>query len=432
MSTLIYNCKAVLMDEAKTVLENAYITMEDKHISYVGTEKPTGKFDNEIDCDGNVIMPGIVNAHTHVPMVMMRGFGGGKNLQDWLGECIFPTEAKWDEEAIKAATNLGLAEMISSGVTTIADMYMFSDIIAVEAYHAGISANISCGGVLFSDDFDPDNNSDCQQQILLFEKYHNAGEGQILIDASIHGEYTSNKNLWEWMADFASINNIGMHMHLSETQFEHEECKKRHGGLTPVEVMQKYDVFDVRTIAAHSVWVTENDMEIMAKHNVSAIHNPISNLKLGSGIAPVPKLIEKGVNVCLGTDGVSSNNSTDLFSDIKFASILHNGANHDPLALSPYDALKFATTCGGTALGRKVGEIKEGYVADLVLIDFDAINNIPCHDVIENLVYSTNKSNVMMTIARGEIIYKNGEFFTIDIEKTKEQVKNYAMEKLFR
>lgn len=432
MSTLIYNCKAVLMDEEKTVLENAYITTENKHITYVGTEKPSGNFDEEIDCGGNVLMPGIVNAHTHIPMVMMRGFGGGKNLQDWLHECIFPTEAKWDEKSIQAATNLGLAEMISSGVTAIADMYMYSDVIAECVYKSGISGNISCGGVLFSEDFDPDTHNDCKQQIYLFEKYHNIGEGQILIDASIHAEYTSNPKLWEWTADFASINNIGMHLHLSETEFEHEECKKKYDGLTPAQVMEKYEVFDVRTIAAHSVFVTENDMEIMAKHKVSAIHNPISNLKLGSGVAPIPKLLEKGVNVCLGTDGVSSNNSTDLFSDIKFASIIHNGVNHDPLALSPYDALKFATTCGGVALGRKIGEIKEGFVADLIIVDFDAINNMPCHDVIENLVYSANKSNVLMTMARGEVVYKNGEFLTIDIEKTKEDVKSYAMEKLFK
>ena len=360
MSILIHNCTAVLMDEAGTVMPGAYVVVEGTKIRSVGTERPWGPFDQEIDGHGNVLMPGFVNAHTHVPMTAMRGYGDGNNLQDWLNNYIFPVEARWDDRAVRACTALGLAEMISSGVTSIADMYMHTDIIAQEVASAGISANLSVGGVLFGEGFDPNTNHDCVAQRELTEKWHNYNDGQIRIDASIHGEYTSRKELWQWMADYAREHNLGMHVHISETKAEHEACIARHGK-TPIQTLNDYGVWDGRAIAAHCVWTTPEDWAIMAEKGISAIHNPISNLKLGSGIAPIPAMKKAGVNVCLGTDGVSSNNCTDLFSDLKFAAILHNGANCDPLALLPLDALKMATRDGGIALGRQTGVIQGGY-----------------------------------------------------------------------
>ena len=409
MSILIHNCTAVLMDQAGTVLPGAYVAVEGTKIVSVGTVRPQGTFDQEIDGKGNVLMPGFVNAHTHVPMTAMRGYGDGNNLQDWLNNYIFPVEARWDDRAVRSCTALGLAEMIASGVTTIADMYMHTDIIAQEVASAGISANLCCGGVLFGDTFDPATHGDCVAQRELTEKWHNYNDGQIRIDASIHGEYTSRKELWQWMADYARDHGLGMHVHISETKAEHEACLARHGK-TPIQTLDEYGVWDGRAIAAHCVWTTPEDWAIMAEKGISAIHNPISNLKLGSGIAPVPAMKQAGVNVCLGTDGVSSNNCTDFFSDLKFAAILHNGANCDPLALLPLDALKMATRDGGVALGRKTGVIEAGYEADLILVDFSHLNLTPCHSVISNLAYAAHGSDVCMNMARARSYTRMGTF----------------------
>ena len=432
MKTLISNVRAVLMDGTGTVLSDAFVAVEGDKITSVGQERPQGTFDREIDGKGNVLMPGFVNAHTHVPMTAMRGYGDGNNLQDWLHNFIFPTEAKWDDRAVACCTDLGLAEMIASGVTTIADMYMRTNVIAGRVAACGINANLSCGGVFFGTDFDPETVHDCAAQRELTEQWHGYNNGQILVDASIHGEYTSSAPLWEWMANYAREKGLGMHVHISETRTEHEECKARHGGLTPIQVLDRHGVWDGRAIAAHCVWTTPEDWAIMAEKGISAIHNPMSNLKLGSGIAPVAALRKAGVNVALGTDGVSSNNCTDLFGDLKIAAILQNGANCDPLALLPGEALEMATANGGKALGRKTGRIQAGYDADLILVDFNALNLTPCHDVISNLVYAAHGSNVTMNMARGKVIYENGEFLAIDIDRVKREVQEYALPLLFR
>lgn len=431
MTTLIHNCTAVLMDEAGTVLPGAYVAVEGTKITSVGTVRPQGAFDQEIDGKGNVLMPGFVNAHTHVPMTAMRGYGDGNNLQDWLNNYIFPVEARWDDRAIRSCTALGLAEMIASGVTTIADMYDHCDAITQEVVAAGLSANIARGTTLFADEFDPAVFPGCVELRELVDRWHGYNDGQILVDACIHGEYTSDRRLWAWLADYAKEKGLGMHVHISETRTEHEECIARHGK-TPLQTLNNYGVWDTRSIAAHCVWTTPEDWALMAEKGISAVHNPISNLKLGSGIAPVPAMKKAGVNVCLGTDGVSSNNCTDFFGDLKFAAILHNGANRDPLALLPLDALKMATRDGGIALGRKTGVIQAGYMADLILVDFSHLNLTPCHSVISNLAYAAHGSDVVMNMARGKVIYKDGDFLTIDLERVRREVADYALPLLFQ
>lgn len=432
MGILFSNVTAVLMDEARTVLPNAYVLVEGGNIVSVSRERPAGFDGKQINGGGKVLLPGFVNAHTHVPMTAMRGYGGGHDLQSWLNNYIFPAEDKWDDRALRACADLGLAEMIASGVTCIADMYMRMGVVARAVLDAGISANLCNGAVYFGDpaEFSPDKCGDCENLTRLYEDWHNAGNGQILVDASIHAEYTSCAPVWEWAAGFARERGLGMHVHLSETKREHEECIARYG-MTPAALFAKHGVFDGRAIAAHCVWTTSEDWAIMAKHGVSCIHNPASNLKLGSGVAPIPAMKKAGVNVALGTDGVSSHNATDFFFDVKLAAILHNGVNRDPLALTAWDALEMATVNGGAALGRKTGRIAPGYDADLILVDFDAPNLIPCHDVAENLAFSAHGSNVVMNMCRGKVIYKDGEFLTIDIERVKKEMDGYAVPKLF-
>ena len=432
MKTLIQDVTAVLLDDNRTVLKNAYVAVEDSKITYVGVQRPVGSFHEVIHGKGQVLMPGFVNCHTHIPMTLLRGYGGGQNLQTWLNDYIFPAEAKLDDRAVAAGTGLGLAEMIANGVTCIVDMYAHTGTIAKEILNAGISANLSCGGVYFGapEDFVPDKCNDCKAQVALTEEWHGAGTGQIMVDASIHGEYTSNAPLWKWMADFAQKHGQRMHVHVSETKSEHADSIARHGK-TPIQILDQYGVWENGGMAAHCVYTTPEDWAIMAAKNVTVAHNPYSNLKLGSGVAPVPAMQKVGVNVALGTDGVSSHNSTDPFADMKLAAILHNGVSCDPMAVTPYQALKMATANGGKALGRKTGKIEVGYEADLILVNFDTPNNFPCHDVIENLVYASRGCDVTMNMARGKVIYKDGEYYTIDLERIKHEVTEYALPLIF-
>lgn len=429
---LLHHCRALLMDEAATVLDDAFVVVEGETIASVTPTRPAGAFTQEIDCGGNVLMPGLVNAHTHIPMTLMRGYAGGCDLHTWLNDWIFPAEAKLDDRAVRAGADLALAELIAGGVTTIADMYMHTPAIAQAVLAAGISANLSCGGVYFGapGDFSPAACPDCDHQRQLTEEFHGAGNGQILVDASIHGEYTSNVPLWQWMADYAQRKGLGMHVHVSETQSEHEGSLTR-WGLTPFRILDRYGVWDTRAIAAHCVWTTEDDWAGMAEKGVACVHNPVSNLKLGSGVAWIPAMKAAGVPIALGTDGVSSNNNQDMFEEMKFAAVLHNGVTRDPLALLPQDVLAMATREGAKALGRQTGRIAPGYVADLILVDFTRPHLTPCHSVMDNLVYAAHGSDVVMNMARGKIIYKDGTFLTLDLEKIQAEVKSYALPRLF-
>lgn len=431
-SILLYHCRALLMDGENTLLDPAYVVVEGERIASVSSTRPQGPFAQEIDCGGNVLMPGLVNAHTHIPMTLMRGYAGGCDLHTWLNDWIFPAEAKLDDRAVRAGADLALAELIAGGVTTIADMYMHTPAIAQAVLAAGISANLSCGGVYFGapGDFSPAACPDCDHQRQLTEEFHEAGNGQILVDASIHGEYTSNVPLWQWMADYAQRKGLGMHVHVSETQSEHEGSLTR-WGLTPFRILDRYGVWDTRAIAAHCVWTTEDDWAGMAEKGVACVHNPVSNLKLGSGVAWIPAMKAAGVPIALGTDGVSSNNNQDMFEEMKFAAVLHNGVTRDPLALLPQDVLAMATREGAKALGRQTGRIAPGYVADLILVDFTRPHLTPCHSVMDNLVYAAHGSDVVMNMARGKIIYKDGTFLTLDLEKIQAEVKSYALPRLF-
>lgn len=433
MSILFTNVTVLTMDGSRIPLKNAFVAVEGEKISCVGTDRPEGKFDRVIDGAGKVLLPGFVNAHTHLPMTLMRGYGGGHDLQSWLHDYIFPAEARLDDRAVAAGTALGLAEMIATGVTCVADMYMRTGVIADQIIKSGLSANLSCGGVYFgaAEDFSEDTCGDCRNQRELTENWHNYGGGQIRVDASIHAEYTSTAPLWRWMADYAQKHGLRMHVHTSETVSEHEASIARNAS-TPIQALNQYGVWDNGGIAAHCVYTTAEDWEVMKDKGVSCVHNPWSNLKLGSGVAPVPAMKRAGVNVALGSDGMSSHNAADLFSDMKLAACLPCGVGRDPMAMGAWDALEMATVNGARALGRTdTGVVAPGCLADLILVDLSHPNLTPCHDAAENLVFSARPSNVVMNMARGQVIYENGAFLTIDLDRVRAEVEGYALPLLF-
>ena len=270
MKILFRNVTAVTMDPDRPVIQNACVAVEGTQIASVGQEHPRGEFDRVIDGQGKALLPGLVNCHTHVPMALLRGYGGGHDLQHWLNDYIFPAEARLDARCVAAGTALGLAEMIASGTTCIADMYMHTGAVARTVLESGISANLSCGGVYFGapEDFSPDTCGDCRNQIALTEEWNGAGDGQIKVDASIHAEYTSNPPLWQWMAGYAAGRGLGMHVHVSETRSEHESCLQKYGK-TPVALLDQYGVWANGGTAAHCVWVSDGDMELMARRGIT-------------------------------------------------------------------------------------------------------------------------------------------------------------------
>lgn len=407
-------------------LSQGYVAVSQGKISYVGENRPEGSFSREISCENKVLMPGLVNAHTHVPMTLLRGMGGGNNLQDWLHNHIFPAEARLTPQAIRIGTRLAIAELLACGVTCVADMYDFCEDIMDVFVETGMKGHLSRGVLCFDPEADLNKLQGFVDSESLLEKWQSVDKHQIGCHLSIHAEYTSNPKVWEHMHKFMDKYQVGLHIHVSETQSEHEECKKRYGK-TPMAVLDDAHLWDLGGIAAHCVWTEESDWELMVKRGVSPVHNPISNLKLGSGVAPVAKMLEKGVNVCLGTDGVASNNNHDLWEEIKLTAMLHNGLSQNPTLLSSHKALELATKNGGIALGRKTGQVAEGYDADLILVDFSGVSMTPCHDMVENLVYSGCGRDVCLTMCGGKILYENGNYTTIDLAQVKKEVEEIGV-----
>ena len=432
MDTLFSNITAVTMADKLPVILGAYIGVTNGKISYISTKAPQEPANQVIDGRGMVLMPGLINCHTHIPMTPLRGYGDDHNLSDWLNNYIVPKEDLWDARAIRAATLLGLAECLRFGTTSISDMYYFSDTICQCVDEVGIKGNISRSITVFEDDYCFDKHAPSQELVALKEKWHGHDHGRIQVEASIHAEYTSFDKVWHGLAEYAINNGIGMHVHVSETKNEHESCLEKYG-LTPAQLLDVYHVWDTRSIAAHCVWLTDEDMELFARRGVTAVHCPNSNLKLASGIAPVRKMLNKGMNVALGTDGVSSSNNADLFEAIKLAALLSNGSTLDPVSLTAQEALKMATVNGAKAQGRELecGMIAPGMDADLIMLDFTQPHLIPCHNPISNLCYAASGHDVCMTMIRGKILYENGNYSTIDLQNVLQEFHDYVIPLMF-
>lgn len=428
MRQLFEHCTIVTVNENFDILEDAYLVVEGDTIAYIGASRPQGPFEQVIDGSGKVMMPGLYNNHAHMAMTLFRGYAEGLPLQQWLNEKIFPAEARLKPAYVRAASDLAMAEMIAGGCISFTDMYYFCDQTVQSALEAGVYANISRGVTCFAPGGEKQS-APYTESKALFDEFDGAGDGRIKIDMCIHAEYTNTPGMIAAMAELAAELGTRIHVHVSETKSEHEACLER-WGKTPSAYLASLGLFDVPATAAHCVWVDEADIALLGEKGVTVAHCPSSNLKLGSGIAPIARMLAQGLSLTIGTDGASSNNNLNMFEEMHLASLLQKGVNLDPMLLPPEQVLRMACTAGAASQGRRhCGCLKEGYKADLILLDFEKSHLAPCHNVVYNIVYSLQSADVCRVYVRGREIYRDGIVTGIDLERAKYDV-NKALREL--
>ncbi len=413
MNTLIYNI-AIL---GEPVSDRFSVLIQDKQIAYIGKERPEGSFDRTVDGRGRLMTPAFYNAHTHAAMTLFRGYGEDLSLHSWLHDRIFPAEERLNETNVYYGSMVAIAEMIRNGIVSFSDMYFFCDSTARAVGESGIKANISRSIVSFDESVDPAKDGRVKEAIDLHRTYHNAFDGRLFVDFSLHAEYTNTERMTRYVADLAADYGTGMQIHLSETEKEHTEGTLRRG-MTPTAFFEKCGLFRVPVTAAHGVFLTDDDRKILAENGATVVHNAISNLKLGSGIMPLRRTVDAGVNVALGTDGVASNNRLDLLREMQTAVLLAKGTSHAPESFTAKEGFLLATKNGALSQGRRdCGEIAVGMRADLLLWDWEALHNLPVYDGYTTLQGSALSSDVSLTMADGKILYEDGAFTTVDTEK---------------
>lgn len=407
-----------LIDENFEYQPNMYVGVMCSRIAYVSSEPPEdmGAFGDVYDGAGKLLMPGFYNAHAHSPMTLMRGYGENLPLHRWLNELIFPFEAKLYGDAVYWGQMLAMAESARYGIVSTSDMYMLCDDMVKAVVKSGMKANVAQNMVNIGVPMSEHPMLKAQEELILM--YHGFEDNRILTSACVHAEYTNTDETVDAITELAKKYDVDVQVHVSETEFEVNGCKERHDGMSPVKYLAKHGLFDNGATAAHCVWLDDEDRDILKEYNVTVASNPISNLKLVSGMCDVPKLYEKGINVAIGTDSVSSNNSLNFFEELKMFALIGKMKGNDAALMTPQQVLYSATRAGALAQGRKdCGIIKVGYRADMIVVDTTAPNMQPIHNIMNNLVYSADGKDVLMTIVDGRIVYQDGEYPTIDVEK---------------
>jgi len=414
MNTLFTNAR-ILVSTGEVIAGCLGVT--DKLIAFTGEVPEDFKAQRVIDCEGDLLMPGLVNAHTHLAMTLFRNAADDMELSSWLRERIWPLEDQLTGEDAYWGTMLAAAECIRGGCTCVNDMYFFMDRTAQAVADAGIRAMLGQGIVTGNDD----GKSRLALAKSLFEEFDGAEDGRIKIAITPHAEYTCNKATLAAAGDLADRLGARLHIHLSETFQEHEECKLRHE-LTPAAYLASLGMLHERTLLAHCVHIDEDDAALIGEAKAHVLHCPQSNLKLGSGIAPVPAMLAHRINVCLGTDGAASNNNLDMFEELRLAATLHKGVTGNATDVTAKQALSMATVNGAYALGFNAGRLTAGALADIIRIATKVPNMVPANDLRSAAVYSASAADVRMTMVNGRILYENGEFYTIDIDRVYAEV----------
>lgn len=417
-NTIIFNARILTMNEEMEIIKNGSILIEKNCIKEIRPGKIEMPDAEYFDAEGMIVMPGFVNTHTHVPMTMLRGYADDLPLHTWLNDHIFPAEARMvTPENVVIATRLAFIEMIKSGTTCFNDMYFFEDIIAAEARKAGIRAVV--GESLI--DFPTPSFRTLDEGIARCESLVQQWYGHELIHPTVcaHSPYTCSKQTLRKAKDITEKYNIPLHIHVAETRQEVEDITTR-TGLSPAAYLYSIGLLDRNVIAAHSVWLNPNDIELYARTGTSIAHCPKSNLKLASGIADTDAYLKAGINVGIGTDGTASNNTLDMVEETRFAALLPKGVHYNPEAVSAKTALRMSTINGAKALGLNhlTGSLEPGKRADLIVVHADASNMIPMYDEYSAIVYAANSKNIRSSMVNGKWIMLNREVMNIDKEET--------------
>ena len=420
----------VAMDNGGTVLEGGAVAVKDGVIVAVGAAADNNsEFTATQVLPGNnrVVMPGLVNGHTHAAMTLLRGVAEDLALMDWLGNYIFPAEIRFvDADFVRIGTELACWEMIRGGTTTFVDMYYYPDTIAEVVESCGMRALISAT-VIERPSPGADNAADSLAKGLEFIKRWKNKNPRITPIFGPHANYTLNEAQLRAVRQAAIDADVAIAIHMSESLYEVEYSKKNYGK-TSVEFFDDIGLFDVPTIGAHLVWPTETEIPLLAERRVGVIHNPTSNMKTAAGIAPVVKMLEAGVRVGLGTDGAASNNDLDMWEEIRLAAFLQKVERMDPQVMPAQTVLNMATRGGAGAigLGDSIGSLETGKRADIIQVSFDDVHFVPAYDVISHLVYVADEQDVSTVVVDGRILMQDKEILTIDTARVSAQAKELA------
>ncbi len=410
MNTLFVNGKLLSFAGSTEITDNSAVAVKGSSIVYAGKKDSPEfdnickdiKFDRTVDLSGKLIMPGFKNCHTHSGMTFLRSAADDMKLDDWLNKQIFPREALLNADDIYYATILAVMEYLTSGVTEICDMYLTPESIAKACEDTGMRC-VQCAG---TNDFTPD------PEIML-EYYDKLNKGSSLTSyrLGIHAEYTCSEKLLKRVSEMSHELKAPVYMHMSETAFEVEGCRKRHDGLTPVEYLDSLGLFDYGSVFFHGVHVTDNDIDIIKKRNIAVVTNPASNAKLASGIAPIERYLKESIPLGIGTDGPASNNCLDMFREMFLTTALAKLRENDAAAVDAAEVLRIACSEGAAAIGTpECDSLAPGKKADITVIDLTHPNMQPENNIVKNIVYSGSKQNVYLTMIDGEIRYEDGRF----------------------
>ena len=433
MASILFKDAGLLVSSEKgfSYIPKGYLGVEGEYIDYIGQDAPEKEYGEVRNSEGLILTPGFVNCHGHSAMNLLRGVGSDLPLSDWL-HVMWPIEDRMNEDDLRCGMNLAIMEMLSSGTTSFTDMYLMPWSVAETIGESGIKANFSRVMQDFQglDDKGYDSYYRVKETEDLYRTWHNSYDGRLKVDYAIHAEYTCTPLVVRRYSEDCLEKGLRMQVHLSETKAEHEECIRKYGK-TPTEWFNDLGCFENPTLAAHCVWVTPSDMDILKEKGVTVVHNPTSNLKLGSGFAPIPEMIDRGINVALGTDGAASNNNLNFMEEIHLASIIHNGRLGNAEVMKPSLVLSMATSNGAIAQGREdTGKLEVGKKADIVAFDVTSPHMVPNFNCEALLVYSDQGSDVKMTMVDGRILYDNGIYTTIDKEKVYFEVER-SVERLY-
>lgn len=414
---------AVLLKEPETgKTEHGCVHVSDGLISYAGPEKrPDNEPARTIDAHGALIMPGFYDLHTHIPMNLLRGYADDLPLQTWLFERIFPAEAKLTDEMVYWASLGAACELVRAGIVCIADMYDHCNSIAQAVHKSGIRAVLSRGIVTRGSETWQDRLDEAESLYLDWN-----GRGRIKVWFSPHGQYTNTVDSIKDIGILAEKYDTGIHTHISETKKEHEDCI-RETGLTPVALYERLGLMDRPFVGAHCVWISDDDMRIMAEHNAACAACVRSNLKLAAGFAPLAKMQRAGVPLALGTDSSASNNRLSVMSEMECASYVQKALEADAAVFSAQDMLFLACTSGPRILGENGGAISEGMNADLIMLSMDGWRWNPGYSIASSVVYAAQDTSVVMTMVGGDILFEKGRCTFCDEEEVKDRLRRFAL-----